>query len=450
MPNEFVGAEEPVRGLNNAAWGTVSVVLKNGLPDRVITPGSRFARGWRAPLMGSISLAPIQTDAVPFGFEMSDVLTADGYQVGLTLNTLVRVNDADDYGYLSEFVRRNGRNFGDALIQEVQRGLETWVNSRIAGVIHADLRRRSMVAVLGTTSLPFAFGSRVLTVVSFTVSDQRWDPKAIELENTLKDAPIQRAAAANEEQLGTYRLAIFAPLAQQLGVSAAELAFPERHQVSQQNAKELALELLKPHNRVLWQRDPEMLSNLFTAAGITAPPAVGPYQVQVAPRWPREIAQDEPTAILPSHQLAEDLNVDKRLRRIWLSQRDEVPIGIAGAQTAREAAVLVVLEQPEPVTFPEAAPFSPFFAGLPVKVTAFAPGSVQELVERWLLSLPSTTDVRATADLDDDEVLTLRLDGSAARVREAVKRLNDPASSALPALEALLSFAEVRVVVGQA
>jgi hypothetical protein len=64
MPNEFVGAEQQVRGLNNASWGTVAVIIRNGVPDRVVTPGSRFGRGWRAPLMGAVTLVPIQTDTV--------------------------------------------------------------------------------------------------------------------------------------------------------------------------------------------------------------------------------------------------------------------------------------------------------------------------------------------------------------------------------------------------
>lgn len=463
MPNEFVGAEQRVRGLNNAGWGTVAVLLRNGLPDRVITPGSRFARGFRAPLLGNVTLVPIQTDAVPIGFDIADATTADGYQIGLRLNTLIRINGASDYRHLTEFVQRHGRNFADALIQEIQRGLESWVTGRIGAELHAQLRRRPMSSVLDI-DMPFTFGSNTLVVVSFTVGDVRWDAKAVELENVIKDRPIQVASAANDEHLSSYRLAIFTPLAAQLGVSAAELAFPERHQLTQQNAKELALELLKPHNRTLWQRDPTVLTNLFTAAGL--PPAAMGTPGRQALAGPDD--RSEPTLSLgtgaagaygsaagaptaaPSPEAVEDVNTDKRLLRFWLRSHQGTPVGIAGARTGSAAMVIIVRDTAPGAEPAPADDFVPYFSGLPVRLVELRSAPLSSLVGQWIDALFPDSGVTSSVRVDDDDVLYLGIGGTAATARDVIKRLDDPADPSLDALEALLSYAGIQLQLGSA
>ncbi|MDO9399038.1 MAG: hypothetical protein Q7T71_21025, partial [Herbiconiux sp.] len=125
-PNPFVGPVEQLRGFNNAAWGTLAVVLRNGRPAGTIVPGSRFARGWNgAPLLGRLEIVQIQTDPVELTLSVKDIATADaaGYLVeSVTLRVNVAINPAGDFAAFSDHIQTHGPQFASALVVEIENG----------------------------------------------------------------------------------------------------------------------------------------------------------------------------------------------------------------------------------------------------------------------------------------------------------------------------------------
>lgn len=449
MANEFVGPEEALEGLANATWGSVAVVLKNGEPQRLVRPGSRFGRGWRASFLGNLTFAQISTDSQPFGISVKDIPTSDSYHVGAELDVRVRLNPVSDYRHLEGFILTAGRAFAEDLIQEVRRGLETLVFETFGRYSHHDLRKTPMPVVFNYP-LPMTLGSGLLQVTSLSVLRVDWDARALEVENAWKDRVANEARARADAQLGEEKLAIYAPVAAQLGLPPEALAYPEQHRLSQQRAHEALLALLKPEMRMVWQRNPELLHNLFQHAGISAPPSqygAPPREVSGGHQAVLTAAADD-TEIIVDPGEAIELNRDVKLVRAWNANETQGVLGIGMAREGESAVVLAVTSQgarPQPATLESLRQVT---GKADTETIVLRAGPWQDLVSDWFSrSAPDPTGLRVDV-AEENGGLVIRVCGPAVRADEAVKHLNSPGSLRLSALEQLVPFLFVDVALG--
>lgn len=457
LPNEFVGAVESLKGLAHPTWGSVAVILRNGRPERLVLPGSRFGRGWRAPLVGDLAFAPVQTDSVPFGLRSPEVPTQDGYHISITLDARVRLNPAGDYRYLDAFVRGGGPNFADDLVMEVRQGLERLLFDSIGRASHAELRAKAPAAFLVAEGFPIALGSGLLLVTSLTVGAVEWDQRAIALEDVRKDHIVDVTRVHHESALGHERLDALGPLAQRLGLPAMAMAFPEQYQADldrldrdQQRAHETLLAMLTPEMRGAAARNPLLLETLAERAGLAighgSPPVVRAQQAR-----PLGIAAgadddlDDITAIIVEGDDV-DLNLDRALQRLWQTAEDVPLLGIDSSGRGASTATVVAVTQTGARIHPETpATLAKAMGGVIPTVIVLAAGSLQELVEQWFEQALADGEGLRVVACPDGDVLTISVEGPLAKANAAVKQLNDPGEHALAAFEALLSFVRVDI-----
>jgi len=448
LPNEFVGPEQRLEGLANASWGSVAIILRNGQPQRLVTPGSRFGRGWRAPLIGNLDYVQVNTDSAAFSLSVRGVKTRDSYHIGLKLDTRVKLNGADNYKHLDAFIRSSGRGFAEDLIAEVQRGLEQFAFQLVAGYDHADLREQSPSSAFARLGFPVAIGSSLLLVTSLSVADVTWDPKAIEVEDAEKDRIANVARARAESALGEERLQIFAPVAAQLGLPVEALAYPDRYAMSQQHAHEALLALLKPEMRMVWQRNPGMLDHLFARAGIG--PATSPQHSSLtsAPFTQLPVGTGVPAEIIVEPEAEVELNRNLTLRRAWSAHEPGEVMGIeVGGRNSPTPTVIAVTASGRPPSAETVEALARAVGGTP-RVLVLRFGTWQDLVEQWFRqAVPDAVGLRVScAEVGDD--LRIRVSGSPFEADRIVKRLNSPDDTVLGALEELVPFVRVDVELG--
>lgn len=448
LPNEFVGPEERLEGLANASWGSVAILLRNGEPQRLVTPGSRFGRGWRAPFIGTLTFVQVNTDSAPFGMSVTGVPTRDGYHVGLDFDARVKLNPSDDFRHLKSFIERSGRGFADDLIAEVQRGLEQLAYSVIATFDHQMLRERSLSNAFAQVGLPFAVDSGLLMVTSLNVGNVAWDAKAIELENVSKDQKVKSAAVRAESTLGAERLQVFAEVAAQLGLPPAALAYPEQYALSQQRSHEALLALLRPEMRMVWQRNPGLLDNLFQRAGIPSGSILQPIAPVTYSQLPA--GRSEITEILVEPEEDVELNRNLTLRRAWTAHEGEEVLGIEVGGRGRPAPTIIAVtrsgRRPGTETIDALTRVA---GGGAVRLLVLRYGDWNDLVAQWFHQVePQFAHLRVSIEREGED-LRVRVHGPALEAHAAVERLTAPGETPLEALEELTPFVRIDVELGE-
>jgi hypothetical protein len=148
------------------------VVLQNGKPVRVVAPGGRIWRGFRAPVIGSLYVVPINRGTVAVEQVVRDVVTRrDGYVAeSVPLSLRVRLDTADDYARLKRFLQDRGESFADDLLAELRNGVDELVRRTFAERTHDDLYGASVAGFLKPGREPVPIAGGLMIVESLTVS----------------------------------------------------------------------------------------------------------------------------------------------------------------------------------------------------------------------------------------------------------------------------------------
>lgn len=445
MANEFFADPVPFSGRMHASFGGLALILRNGVVDRVITPGRRFARAWRAPMMGDLAFIEIFTGDRSFGLAYQDLATSDGFHVGLQLDAVVRVNDAGGYQYLESFVQQHGADFSQAIIQELDNGLRSVLARTVHDRTHSELRLRGAdAAKLGR--LPVAFGTQVLQLVSYSITGITWDDVALEAERIHKSRSVDLAQAQSDEARLTERTLLLQPLADQLGIPLTLLVDKEIHEGQTQAAIEAFKALPETVQRQMVRQDPDIVYRLMGQQ----PPATRSW-LQAGGHDPAFLPSGNTARQLPVGEDADalteviidveqfiDLNKTAKLARLWSKRTNASLAGISGAVGEDRATVLVVTPATEiPGGFQQDVTD---FYGKPADVRMLTPGSLDDLVSAWFRQVvPEPGDLSVQATIGDDDIVRIEISGSPLPAREVKNRLIQSGNPDTEALDDLIS-----------
>lgn len=489
MPNEFVGPEEQLQGLANARWGSVAIVLKSGNPIKLITPGSRFGRGWRAPIVGNLTFVQVRSDAAPFTVIIDGSPTSDGFHVGFNLDAQVRLSPVHDYHALESFIHDRGPSFPDDLLNEVLPGLEAWAFDTTRNFTHSQLRSLSLNQLLAGTKYPITFADGLMEVTSASISNPVWDPRAIEAEEERKsmvvdearNTRVQASGLAAEEtrlavesaraqvdaQLFKNRWEQFAEIAAESGLPIEAFTMPELYASNREHAFQAAMAMLNPEMRVLWQRKPELIAQMLQAAGLRSvdansinpaavtgrnTPAGGPNDQTLALT---QLGGGEPggsgDVLESSGFVIDDLTMDAKLRRTWLRSHPQGSLyGIASGTTNREAVVLVVANDSDAVDEPTRSALAATAGRPAARVVVLPPSDIPGVVRAWFRVVsPSGQGLHVEVTTPDEDTLRIAINGPATSADDALRELKDPENAALPALQNLVPYPVVDLVLGR-
>lgn len=443
MANEFFADPVPFSGRMHASFGGLALILRNGVVDRMITPGRRFSRAWRAPLSGDLSFIEVFTGDRSFGLAYADLATSDGFHIGLALDVVVRVNDAGGFGYLETFIQQHGADFSAAIIQELDNGLRSVVAGTVHRRSHGELRLHGVdPAMLG--QLPMAFGTRVLQLVSLAITEITWDDVALEAERIEKTRSVDLAQAQSDEARLTERMILLRPLAEHLGIPLTLLVDKELHTEQQKAALEVFQALPESVKRQLVRQDADIVYRLMGEKPPITPPQRHPGG------GPAILASDGTTRQLPVGEDADalteiiidaepaiDLTKAPKLARRWSKRTDESLAGISGAVDETRATVLVVTSATEvPGGFVQ--DMTDFY-GKKTTVRMLPPGGLNDIVSSWFRQVVDTPDdLSVLATLGDDDRITVEIIGSALAARDIKNRLVQPGNPDTEALDELL------------
>ncbi|MDO9396325.1 MAG: hypothetical protein Q7T71_07265, partial [Herbiconiux sp.] len=325
--------------------------------------------------------------------------------------------------------------------------------------------RSSLAALLGAERTPISFGKQVLNVMSLAVSGVTYSRHFLKLAELSQTGIIDTAVVDQQIALETHRIEQYRQLEHMLGVPAALLADPARRAELEGRAHDLVLELLKPHNRAVWQRDPHVLDNVLAAAGMNQamlgaqvrPGSAGGASVPVIPSAPggasaRAIGTSSGrTGRAEDHEL--DLSIDARLRKAWLSAQNGASTlhGVGGASSGGSGTVIVVDDGWRPSQLVAETAVEALARALRVSranVIVLTPSTLGDLVSDWFRRVIAEDELTTSISVFDD-LLTISVDGPPRSARSAVASLNDPRRTELAALVELLAFSDVEVVVAE-
>lgn len=448
MANEFFADPAPFSGRMHASFGGLALILRNSVVDRVITPGKRFSRAWRAPLTGDLQFIEVYTGDRRFGLGYDDLATADGFHIRLQLDAVVRINDAGGYQYLERFVQQHGADFDTAILQELDNGLKSVLARTVHDYNHSDLRLRGADSVkLGR--LPVAFGNQVLQLVSYSVTGIVWDEIALEAERIEKSKAVNKAQAENDQARLNDREVLLRPIAERLGLPVTLLLDKELHGEQERAALDrsrLAIEafqaLPESVQRQMVREDPTIVYQLM---GNAAPAAFAGREItghnasptHTARQLPAGSEEDAPTEVIVDAIPLDGLNKTAKLARLWSRRSPEPLDGIAGAVGEERATVLVVTAVGDvPTGFEQDVAG---FYGKPVDVRILPPGGLDVLVTSWFRhAAPTAEDTSPRATLTEDDVVRIDIVGPAMSARAVTKHLNRPGNTDTEALDDLL------------
>ena len=486
MPNPFVGSPRALDRADHAELGSLLVVLQNGKPDRLILPGRRIWRSFRAPLIGDLQVVSINVGTVDVFQNVRNVATADseGYLIAnVPLKLRVRLDGSRGYEPLQAFLMSRGATFAEDLVDLLRNSVDAMVRSSLRDKFHEDLYRGGIGEAIFPNARGISFADGILVAESITiVNEVEWSPVFVELKAQKDRALVGLASQRTDSVLGVDKARIdyeitaaqyreFAVLARQLGVPVETFVRPEAIAASNAQAADLLGKLLEPGNRAILSRDPAMLGRLIEASGI------GQFaQTSGLDNLTREVISsaeasavhdslrarpseaDRPWAIEPPSGLAHEpfeLNKEQRLVRLLQSEPSlKAAIEGIGLEVAESEAFIVAVTLPtSTVTFP--SDFPKRVAGLlqvqHVTVRLLRGSSYSDLVTNWLEQeipasvLDSISTRVEVIDEGDWEVLSLSLGGEPRVAYSVEQSLNGVGNMSRRALERVLPFARFTI-----
>lgn len=486
--NAFVGQPRTLRRGEHPELGTLLLVLQNGRPDRVVVPGGRIWRGFRAPIIGNLQVVPLNEGSVDVQQTVRDVVTAGQEKFvvrSVPLELRVRLNPADDYVALRSFMTQRGTSYADDLLAELRNGVDELVRSVFAVTPHDALYGAPVAGILKPGSAPIPCAHGLMLIESLAIGGSiEWSETYLKIKEANDATLVGLATQRSDETLGTDRARVdatvlsaryreFAPLAAALNVPIDYFVNPEALAASRETATEIIAKLLEPGNRALLQRDPAMLGNLLQATGLTnlmnqlGPPSQITLDgashatlqhepaIGAAPARPASGPPTEPLSLGEPGD-AMGLNLDRRLARLWSTAGPLDPqlIGLA-ADAEGDAATVIAVSARTAVAVP--ADFTARAAALlrvqHVTVISLVAASYAELAEAWLTQVLGQASHTVTAQIDITDAggldqLVISLDGDPRACHAMVQQLDKPGLTARGALEALLPFAGLMIELG--
>lgn len=497
MANQFVGEIERLAGRVNTTWGTVAVLLKNGRPERVYVPGERLSRGLNAPLFGVLEIVQVKTDDEDVTLRFSDVVTKnadpnalEGYSIPeIRLSVRVRLNPNEGYARFKAHISKHGPRFAEALLDEVRNGL----NSRVRGLVGlrtiSDLRQASVSDILGADTTPFEFGSGVLHVTSLVADVTRWPTAYVDLVETTqqtavgvaqeksdatvgiakneKDLILGLGEVGNEAKLLTTKLELLRPIANELGIPVDMLLMPERRGEVESGARQFLGDLLQPQNMRILRDNPALLSTLLANSGFAAPT----LQQTAAPIERQEYSQlgaasdsDPGTGPIDVEEIYSDsvleFTVDRRLASVWAGvygAGNSGQLKALGSSINGDSGTVVVVSGQAIGSEAQSAQFVNRLRQLlrvdEVRVLNLGGVGRNDLLREWVVAAagPDAEGLEVVSEVQDDnglERLQVFVGGDATRARNVVRDLLSAKRTELPALEAVLPYAEVKLYAG--
>ena len=504
MANQFVGEVERLSGRVNPVWGTLAVLLKNGRPERVYVPGERLSRGLNAPLFGVLDVVQVQTDEEPVTLRFTDVVTKnsdpnaiEGYSIPeLTLSVRVRINPTEEYGRFKAHIRKHGPRFADALLDEIGNGLNSRVRSRVAQKHVSELRQVSMSDILAASEefeagrMPFEFGSGVLQVTSLSAAVSQWpsdyeilvqttqqtaigvaqerSAMTVGIARNEKDLVLGLGEVGNEAKLLSAKLELLQPLADQLGIPVDMLLAPERRGEIESGARQFLGDLLQPQNIRILRENPALLNTLFANSGFAAPtlqqtnPSIdrGSYS-----QLPAVADSDLGTGPIDAEEIYAgrnypDLTVDRRLASVWNGVYGADNVGelmALGSSVDGDTGTVVQVSGNTGGSEAQSAEFVNRLRRLlnvaTVRVLVLRRVDRDGLLRDWILAAEGSVaeGLNVVTEVSDDnglERLQVFVGGDPDRARDVVRRLLSARRTELPALVAVLPYADVKLYAG--
>ena len=174
------GIREKMTGVVRAEPGTLVVVLKNGKPVRILKTGKSAKRGWRAPLLGDLSVMPISTAAHVVDLDIENVGTLPDHvspiglgvpRVTVTFEIQLRNSDASSWVELKNYIDEQGDNFAQRLLPRVKSELADAVRDALAKYTYEQIYRANITHYIPRSGLILKDLFEIIAVV-----DARMEP----------------------------------------------------------------------------------------------------------------------------------------------------------------------------------------------------------------------------------------------------------------------------------
>ncbi|WJZ68346.1 SPFH domain-containing protein [Kocuria rosea] len=481
MQDDFFGPEIPLDGVNNARFGELAIILQNGRPTRIITPGKKFRRGFRAPLTGNLSFIQVNTESVSYRFT-EDAATDDDYWISITVRIDVCLDSDEDYASLWKFLKKNQGDLSKALNGEIHRALERLIRETLGAYSHATLRKQSLSNILHRVE---TFGEGILKMTSLLVESVLWDENALEMDSVDKKTDVAvaqthaKARIAGEEiliesLLLEQRIEKFTRLALKTGLPAYKLLpelFPEV-QESRERAFELVCQLMQPDMFLKASRHPELIATLVSTAGLTGEQAqlalrgALPQTEGNLPLGSDVTSQQGPDISTPSTMPIDLVTTpsvinyyppDRRVRHVWdrhqLGELRSASVGLS----AKAIFILVVMDPPVRIIhdidilddFSTTIVNNKNEPPKNVKIVTLSSAlqTVKEVVQAWLDEVTSpSTNIRVQEVIEAGPDATILLTGEGSNegsVIQEVQRLESIESPEMDSLERLMPYRRI-------
>lgn len=471
---QFVGPRYRLRGRAHADWGSLVVVFQNGRPDRVVPPGGRFFRGFRAPTFGELEVCDVNIDIVDVTQVIRSVPTRDEFVVeSITVRAQTKLNPAGGYRAFSRFLQVNGPRFGDALIERLRQDIDQRIRNSFRAVDHVDVFGHPLAHLGPGENMETIGDDGLLLLTSLAITDVQWSEAFLRLQQQNVMAEVARADAeidrikATELQLtegaaAAARVAAFTEVAAQLGVPVAALTNPELIQLPQERAHALLMQMLDPANRGAAMRNPEVMNALMQASGLGALPFGNVHRqpanvVNASPDTPA------PTSLPASHaydtrNIAADYTVDRRALRVWSSASPGAEtniVGLGAASAHGRAAIVALGSSTEPVVTPAVQQsLLQLYKVTSIDVIALSAGLPNIVALNWFDRLRTlfpgqAGDLHAGVNVAETspgfEVLEVLVQGPIRKARDFVAAMNDIQNPHVSALAAVMPYADVTI-----
>jgi hypothetical protein len=445
----------------NVHPGTVLLTLRHGKPVSIVCPGKKLRRGRGLPLTMSPQGVAISTQSVPVTLRVDDIALKGPYPLAQVEAELrIRVDDADDYAGLKEYVRTRGLNFAQLLDAEVANELDGRVRDQLAPLTAAEIYERGNITSLVDLRAPLLDGLFcVETVVKATpkhhpefqrareaVAKSSTDAaeKMLELHEQL---PLdRRLSEARDQQLLDEAL--------RRGLSIAELENPELVLQARQGELEIKKALIEQLDALRRGGGSDVIREVLgylggtgQAAGTAPPPTA---LSQGAAHGPADIDAEAHTDVHAPVLALPALRTDATLAHFWRAAGlPGEPMGIGLDVATPDVTVLVVCSEQLDHSAAEAAQ-RVYRERVDATTVIAIPGvqSLQDLVAGYLFSrMPELADARPTVEvLPADNNLRVRLSSDTQRMSRFLSRLNDPDSRMLQPLAQVLPYDHLEVV----
>lgn len=216
----FTGPLSDLDRLARVAVGTVVVVFTGEQAPTLRRPGDLLIPRL-SPFGHRVATVPVTVQPVSLAVSVDGLGTSDGEVMEhVEVRVRVRFDPAEDHAVVTQLAAEHGPTFGDTLMGDVLRGVETAVRAAVGLNRSGDLRRQSLADLLTDHWMPPRLASNSLLVESLTVPVLRWpdspQPDDTDPDSTEDTVEIAQREIAQEEtaqeQITLAEIAPYEPL----------------------------------------------------------------------------------------------------------------------------------------------------------------------------------------------------------------------------------------------